>query len=156
MADGTDTVSAKKKSLVRRLCTRAVDALVPSDDDARERGRWIERKLQSLMLTLATCAILWGVHQLASIDRIANKVDELSIQLDGTYRADMARRDMQYLAQRIDAGDARDAEYDKRLDTVERRIDRVEYVLDTAPATLRYMRSKAAAVTPRVDVGPSK
>ena len=148
MSNADDNTNPHSPGMLSRGVTHVIDMLIPEPGDKRERGRWVERKLQSFLLTLMLLAVLWAAGKIALIDSINDKIATMQVQLDGTYRADVATRDMQDLRRRIDLGDVRDREYDQRLDTAERRIDRIEYVLDTAPVTKPLLRraQKAAAI----------
>lgn len=125
MPDGTEPVEKKRKSLVRRVFARTVDVLIPTDEHVRERGKWIERKFQSLMLGLMTSAIFWGVVTLTNLDKAyaitAAKLQDIEIRIAGAYPAAEAKRDIEVTKLRLDTLDRRVDALDGRVRFLERR-----------------------------------
>ena len=125
MPDGTEPVEKKRKSFVRRVFARTVDALIPTDEVVRERGKWIERKFQSLMLGLMTSAIVWGVVTLTNLDKAyaitAAKLQDIEIRIAGAYPAAEAKRDIEVTRLRLDTLDRRVDALDGRVQFLERR-----------------------------------
>lgn len=131
MPDGADPVEQqqppphKPKSWLRRAASRAVDLMFPDDADVRERGRWIERKFQSVMLGIMTSAIVWGVVTLTNVDKsqalTAVKLQDIEIRIAGAYPAAEAKRDVEFTRLRLDTIDRRVDALDGRVQYLERR-----------------------------------
>lgn len=140
----------------RGVGQRIGDALarsMPTDADAITRKSWIERRLQTIMIgalasamggLIVTVVIVFAAVP-SDIRELKNSVRDQSITLSGAYRADDARRELADLRARGTGRDEKDASHDAALDTLSHRLDRVEYVIEVAPATAPYTRTRAAA-----------
>lgn len=140
----------------RGVGRRIGDALarsMPSDPDDITRKSWIERRLQtwllsitsSLLATLIAAIIFVFARVPGRLDQIDANVEDMRIQNAGNARSDEMRAKFEALDRRIDLRDARDAAHDSAIDSLSHRIDRVEYVIEVAPATARYARTRSAA-----------
>ncbi len=103
---------------------------MPDDDATLARQAWLDRKINSALIYLCTAAVVWIAGTIMSVPNLAAKIDAMSIKIDGTYRADVARRDIDEITRRLDSGDAADRRHDLALDAVRSRVDRIEYVIE--------------------------
>ncbi len=140
MTDSAHSVDTSTPGPLRRAASGLLDRFVPTDERQRARGSWLERKFQSAMLSIMVAAIIWGVGRLASIDVLSHDVQELKVVVASFYSADLARRDREETDRHLASADARTDAISSRLAGVERRVDRVEYVLRVAPSTAKYLR----------------
>lgn len=120
--------------MLRRFTDWLVRCFMPDDADALARQAWLERKLQSGLGSLVFAGVIWGVSTLSgtvnALVRLTERLDAISIRLDGTYSADVAARDMADIRRRLDSADATDRRHEATLDAVTRRVDRVEFVIE--------------------------
>lgn len=104
------------------------------DNDRKERRVQWERRAQSVMLSLVSAAIIWGVSTLASVDRaiagLQPRIDSLDVQIAGAYRASEARLAVDGMTARITATE-------QRVERVDRRLDRVETAITASAVKAR-------------------
>lgn len=123
------TPQAKRPGALRRLANWIVARFMPDDATELARRNWLNRQITSVLLYLCTAGVIWIVTTLASVRSIAERLDVIAIALDGTYRADVARRDIEGITRRLDLSDAADRRHETSIDAVARRVDRVEYII---------------------------
>lgn len=127
MADDEND-SKRPQSVLQKIgagVERSIGALETGEVQQRVLG---ERRLQTWLLSLLTMiiapvcgtVILTFASMPSDMRELKSSVDELKIQNAGAYRADSARRDIAQIIQRIDAGDAKDATHDARLNSLEK------------------------------------
>ena len=84
--------------------------------------RW-ERRGQSVMLAIATGAILWALQAVlesrTDIASMKPRIDNLDMQLGAMYRASDARRDVAEMLGRISAVETRTNNIEDRVRTLE-------------------------------------
>ena len=124
----------RRAGIMRRISNWLVRVFMPDDADALARQAWLERRLQSALITLLTGGIAWVVGTLWSVSgtvsQMGQRFEDLAIRVDGTYRSDVARRDRDEILRRLDLSDAADRRHEASINAVERRVDRVEYVIE--------------------------
>lgn len=135
MPESSEQASAVRKSrILRRFTDWLVRCFMPVDADALARQAWLERKLLSGLVSLVFAGVIWGVSTLSgtvnALVRLTERLDAITIRLDGTYSASDATRDMADLRRRLDGADATDRRHDASLESVARRVDRVEFVIE--------------------------
>lgn len=151
----TNEASAKP-SIVERLGEH-VEKTMPDNPILAARRVLGERRLQTLLTSilsgLAVSILMSIIYVFASVPgtmrEIKGSIDDVKVQVAGMYRADAAKRDFDALAKRVDRGDDRDANHDAAISALSRRVDRVEYVIEVAPATATYARSAHARALER-------
>lgn len=89
-------------------------------DKATERRVQVERRYQSVVLSLCAGCVLWILSTLLSlnggISRLQARIDQFDVQLALMYRASDARRDMTDLSTRITSNDRRIERLEQRLE----------------------------------------
>lgn len=106
-----------------------------------ERRAWWMRAYQSVITTVIAAAIVWGVQTLANLDKsvaaITPRLDSIDLQVAGSYRSSEARIAIASLQRQLDAGDAKDADHDRKLDDLDHRVDAIERRHGTAAVARR-------------------
>lgn len=130
----SDASAPPKSGLVRSISNWLVRVFMPDDADALARQAWLERRFQSAIISILTAGVIWVVSTLVSVSSTLNVVrhsmEEMAIRLDGTTRADVAQHEFAEINRRLDTHDATDLRRDAATNAVERRVDRIEYVIE--------------------------
>jgi hypothetical protein len=93
-----------------------------ASEKQERRVHW-ERRTQSVLLAIATGAILWALDAVlesrTDIAGIKPRIDSLDLQIGTMYRASDARRDVAEMLGRISAVEARQENIEVRVRTLE-------------------------------------
>ena len=154
------TQTADNATDTRTLAQRIGDKLarsMPDDAEQVARKSWIERRAQSILLGVITSIVsglfIAVVVAFASVPgdirELRRSNDTITFQIAGMLRADEANRMIADVRERGTQRDARLDKHDAALARLQRRVERVEYVIDIAPPLAPYVvrrnRAEAAA-----------
>lgn len=135
----------QKESITQRI-GGYIDSKIGADSSPATKQAMGERRLQTWLLSFVVAPLCVYVVVLfagipSQLSRVADKLDAVSVRIEGTLTTRDAAAQFAQLTRRIDAGDMKDETHDAKLESLTRRVDRAEYVIEVAPATAAYARA---------------